>query len=200
MPGLCRGYTKPNAKRTGWVTLKSERGLTINNMIVYLGLGSNLGDRIGIIQQAIRFLTDHEEIRLLSASSFYETEPVGLKDQNWFVNVAVAIDTTLSAEDLLAFCQSVEKSLGRTRDPKVPMGPRTLDIDILFYGDQIISEDKLIVPHPRVHERACMLVPLLEVNPRLTHPVLKRSVEQLHADLEEPEEVLLYGTRRTPQF
>lgn len=164
-------------------------------MIVYLGLGSNQGDRLGAIQQAIRFLTDHPDIRLLSASSFYETEPVGFKDQDWFVNVAVAIDTSLSPEELLDVCQKTENALGRVRDPNQPKGPRTIDIDILFYDDVVLHTDELTLPHPRVHERACMLVPLLEVNSRVMHPVLKRSVEQLHSDLSEPEEVVLYGTR-----
>ncbi len=165
-------------------------------MIVYLGLGSNQGDRVGAIQQAIRFLTDHQNIRVLSASSFYETEPVGFPNQEWFVNVAVAIDTALPPEELLEICQEIEKALGRVRDPQNQYGPRTIDIDILFYGDLVMNEPDLVIPHPRVHERACMLVPLLEVNSRLIHPVLKRNIEQLHSDLAEPEEVLLYGTRR----
>jgi 2-amino-4-hydroxy-6-hydroxymethyldihydropteridine diphosphokinase len=169
-------------------------------MIIYLGLGSNLGDRVGAIQQAIRFIADHEDVRVLSTSSFYETEPVGFKDQEWFVNVAVAIDTSLSPEELLALCQSVEQKLGRVRDPKNQFGPRTIDIDILFYGDLVMNEPDLVIPHPRVHQRACMLVPLLEVNSRIVHPILKRNVEQLHDDLEEPEDVLLYGTRRSSKF
>ncbi len=166
-------------------------------MIIYLGLGSNQGDRVGAIQQAIRLLTDHDEIRLLSASSLYETEPVDFKDQEWFVNAAVAIDTSLSPEELLAVCQEVERKLGRVRDGVPSKGPRTIDIDILFYGDLVMNEPDLVIPHPRIHQRAFMLVPLLEVNSRIVHPVLKRTVEQLHADLEAPEEVLLYGTRRT---
>lgn len=169
-------------------------------MIVYLALGSNLGDRVGAVQQALRFLADHEEIRVLSASSLYETEPVDNTDQEWFVNAAVAIDTTLPPEELLALCQDIEQSLGRVRDPNNPKGPRTIDIDILFYGDLVMNEPNLVIPHPRVHVRACMLVPLLEVNPRIVHPVFQKNVEQLHADLEAPEEVLLYGTRRLPRY
>lgn len=169
-------------------------------MIVYLGLGSNLGDRVGAIQQAIRFLADHEEVRILSASSFYETEPVGFKDQEWFVNAAVAIDTTLPPEELLTLCQSVEQALGRVRDPQNRYAPRTIDIDILFYGDLVMNEPDLVIPHPEVHRRACMLVPLLEVNSRIMHPVYQRSVEQLHSDLDDPEEVLLYGTRRSGRY
>lgn len=165
-------------------------------MIVYLGLGSNLDDRVGAVQQALRFLSDHEEIRVLSTSSFYETEPVGFRDQEWFVNAAVALDTSLAPEELLEVCQRIENVLGRLRDPKNPMGPRTIDIDILFYGDLVLNEPDLILPHPRLHQRACMLVPMLEVNSRMVHPTLKRTIEQLHEDLEAPEEVLLYGTRR----
>lgn len=165
-------------------------------MIVYLGFGSNQGDRVGAIQQAFRFLQDNEAIRILSTSSFYETEPVDFREQEWFVNAAVAIDTSLSPQALLWLCQEIESALGRVRDPGNPKGPRTIDIDILFYEDRIIRESNLTIPHTRVHERACMLVPLLEVNSRLVHPVLKRTIEQLHSDLKEPEEVLLYGTRR----
>lgn len=165
-------------------------------MIAYLGLGSNMGDRVGYVQQAIQLLKDRPGVRLLSASSFYETEPVGFPDQEWFVNVAVAIETQLSAQELLQICQSIENQLGRVRDPNNQWGPRTIDIDILFYGNQIIKEPELIVPHPRVHERAYALVPLLEINPRVVHPVLEKTVEQLHHLLETPEEVLLYGTRR----
>jgi 2-amino-4-hydroxy-6-hydroxymethyldihydropteridine diphosphokinase len=169
-------------------------------MIVYLGLGSNQGDRVGAIQQALRLLSDHEEIRLLSASSFYETEPVEFKDQEWFVNAAIAIDTTLPPEALLEFCQEVEKRLGRVRHARQPKGPRTIDIDILFYGNLVMNEPDLVIPHLQLHHRACVLVPMLEVNSRMMHPVLKRNIEQLHTDLEEPEEVLLYGTRRVTRL
>lgn len=164
-------------------------------MIVYIGLGSNQGDRVGALQQALRLLQDNDQIRVLSASSFYETEPVGFKEQEWFVNAAVAIDTTLPPEELLTVCQEIERVLGRVRDPKNPNGPRTIDIDILFYDDLVLNEPDLILPHPRIHERACVLVPLLEVNSRMVHPIFKKTIEQLHTDLEEPEEVLLYGTR-----
>lgn len=163
-------------------------------MIVYLSLGSNLGDRIGTIQQAVRMLAVHPQIRVLSSSSFYETEPVGLKDQPWFINVAVAIETDLTPHALMSVCLAVEQQLGRVRDPKARFGPRTIDIDILTYGDLILDTETLTVPHPRMHERACILVPLLEINSRLVHPVLKQSVEQLHDALADPEEVRLYGS------
>lgn len=163
-------------------------------MIVYLSLGSNLGDRIGTIQQAVHMLSAHPQIRVLSSSSFYETEPVGLKDQPWFINVAVAIETDLTPHALMDVCLGIEQQLGRIRDPKARFGPRTIDIDILTYGSLVLESETLTLPHPRMHERACILVPMLEINSRLVHPLLKQSIEQLHHGLEAPEEVRLYGS------
>jgi 2-amino-4-hydroxy-6-hydroxymethyldihydropteridine diphosphokinase len=164
--------------------------------IVYLGLGSNLGDRVGYVQQALGLLKDTHSVRVISTSSFYETEPVGYKDQDWFVNAAVAVDTSLSPGELLERCQRIEQQLGRQRDPENQDGPRTIDIDILFYDSLVLNEPGLTIPHPRLHERAYALVPLLEINPRMVHPVLNQTVEQMHHALVAPEEVLLYGTRR----
>jgi 2-amino-4-hydroxy-6-hydroxymethyldihydropteridine diphosphokinase len=163
--------------------------------IVYLGLGSNQGDRVGYVQQALQLLKDSAGVRVLSTSSFYETEPVGFKDQEWFVNAAVAIETILTPTTLLETCQRIENQLGRVRDPGNRNGPRSIDIDILFFDTLIVDEPGLSIPHPRVHERAYALVPLLEINPRVTHPACGKTVEQLHHELEAPEEVLLYGTR-----
>lgn len=164
--------------------------------IVYLGLGSNEGDRVGYVQQALQLLKDSTGIRVLSTSSFYETEPVGYKDQEWFVNAAVAIETSLTPEALLETCQRIENQQGRVRDPNNQNGPRCIDIDILFFDTLLMKEPGLTIPHPRVHERAYALVPLLEINPRVTHPASGKTIEQLHHELEAPEEVMLYGTRR----
>jgi 2-amino-4-hydroxy-6-hydroxymethyldihydropteridine diphosphokinase len=164
--------------------------------IVYLGLGSNSGDRVGYIQQALCLLQDRAGIGVLSTSSFYETEPVGDPDQEWFVNAAVALETTLPPAAMLDICQQIEQQLGRQRDPQRRWGPRTIDIDLLFYDQLILQEPHLTLPHPRMHQRAYALVPLLEINPRMVHPVLGKTVEQLHQDLTFPEEVFLYGTRR----
>jgi 2-amino-4-hydroxy-6-hydroxymethyldihydropteridine diphosphokinase len=164
--------------------------------IVYIGLGSNQGDRISYLQQGLRLLTDHEGIKLLSASSFYETEPVGDDDQHWFVNVAIAVETALPPEPLLAACLKVENQLGRKRDATRPNGPRTLDIDLLLYDNLVWQSPELTLPHPEVHKRAFVLVPLLEVNAKLIHPVYNKTMEQLHQALEAPEEVYLYGTRQ----
>ncbi len=163
--------------------------------IAYIGLGSNIGDRVGHIQQALHFLQDHPDIRVLTTSSLYETEPVGYKDQEWFINAAVAIETDLLPKELLKVCQDIEHRLHRVRDPNNRDGPRTIDLDILFYDDMAIDTPELTIPHPRVQERAYALVPMLEVNARVVHPRLMKNVEQLHHALAHPEEVFLYGTR-----
>lgn len=164
--------------------------------LAYIGVGSNTGDRIGYIQQAHSLLNDTEGIDILESSSLYETEPVGCISPEWFINAVLRADTTLSAEELLFQCHRIEKQLGRTREPDIPQNsPRTIDLDILFYDNDITATENIRIPHPRVHERAYMLVPLLELDENLIHPVLNKTVYEMHADLEEPEEVYLYGTR-----
>ncbi len=161
----------------------------------YLCAGSNIGDRVGYLQQANNLLKDTAGIIVTESSSIYETEPVGFKDQQWFANAVLKIETTLSPQELLEQCMRIEKQLGRKRDPDNRFGPRTLDLDILFYEDRIISDESLQIPHPRMHERAYALVPMLELDPDFVHPVIKKSVFDIHSKLEEPEEVYLYGTR-----
>lgn len=161
---------------------------------VYLSLGSNIGDRLSQIQQAVNFLTADNSIKLLASSAFYETEPWGLKPQKWFVNAAIAISTDLKPVELLRVCQSIEAKLGRNRDTEQHWGERKIDIDILFYDDLIMKNEILEIPHKHVHERAFALVPMLEIAPNLTHPVLKKTMLELHEELKSPEDVFLYGT------
>lgn len=161
----------------------------------YICAGSNIGDRIGFLQQANNLLNYTQGIKVIDSSSIYETEPVGYKDQEWFANAVLQISTTLTPEELLQECMRIEKQLGRTRSPENRWGPRTLDLDILFYDNKIISEDTLQIPHPRMHERAYALVPMLELDPDFLHPIIEKSISDLHSELEEPEEVYLYGTR-----
>ncbi len=167
--------------------------------IAYLGLGSNLGDRVGFVQQATSLLAGDENIKLVSTSSFYETEPWHFKTDNWFVNAAIAISTTYYPSQLLKVCHRIEAQLGRDRTHESGYNDRTIDIDILFYDNKIISENEdgmeLIIPHPRVHERAFMLVPLLEVAPSYVHPVLNKTISDIYDELDDPESVYLYGTR-----
>jgi 2-amino-4-hydroxy-6-hydroxymethyldihydropteridine diphosphokinase len=142
---------------------------------VYLGLGSNLGNRARNIYAALRRLRSH--VRLEQISSLYETEPVGVADQPWFLNLVCAGVTDLPAEDLLHAVKRIERELGRREGPR--FGPRLIDIDILFYDDLVLTTEQLELPHPRLHERGFVLVPLGELAPNLLHPVLKTSVREL---------------------
>ena len=162
--------------------------------IVYLSLGSNSGDRIGYVQQAASLIGTCDGVSIVRTSSFYETEPWGMNTETWFVNAIVEIKTTLSPQKLLEECQRIETQLGRTRK-STGYADRTIDIDILFYNKDIINEDNLIIPHKYLHLRAFTLVPLLELIPNFEHPVLHKTISQLHNDLENPEMVFLYGTR-----
>jgi 2-amino-4-hydroxy-6-hydroxymethyldihydropteridine diphosphokinase len=133
---------------------------------------------------------------VLECSSLYETEPVGFQGQEWFVNAVLKISTELEPNELLRECHRIEKQLGRVRHPEAPKwGPRTIDIDILFYDDLVISEEELTIPHPVVHKRAFTLVPILELAPDMIHPTIGKSMIDLHSDLPDPEEVYLYGTK-----
>lgn len=161
--------------------------------IVYIGLGSNLGDRLGFIQQAVQMLDFNDAIKILETSSFYETEPYGIKDQDWFINAAVKISTTLTPVEVLRVCQHIEEKLGRKREMK--WGPRVIDLDILLYDDEIIADDILTIPHPATYDRACCIVPLLEIAEELIHPILQKDMDEIYQNLEFPEEVYLYGTR-----
>lgn len=164
--------------------------------IVYLSLGSNSGDRIGFVQQATSLLGAAEGITLIRTSAFYETEPWGMESENWFVNAVVEIKTTLSPRNLLDECQRIEQQLGRKHNSENKgYIDRTIDIDILFYNRDIVNEEDLVIPHKFLHLRAFTLVPLLELIPNFEHPVLHRTVSDLHNDLENPEMVFLYGTR-----
>jgi 2-amino-4-hydroxy-6-hydroxymethyldihydropteridine diphosphokinase len=135
----------------------------------YIGLGANLGDREATLRRALDLLAEEPGIEVLGVSSFRETEPVGLRDQPRFVNAAAALETDLPARELLERLLAVERMLGRTRGgPR--FGPRTVDLDLLLYEDDVITEPGLDVPHPRLHERRFALEPLLELDPDLVAP------------------------------
>lgn len=162
--------------------------------LVYLSLGSNIGDRVAYIQQAVKLLQSENKITLVRSSTLYETEPWGNKNQAWFVNAVIEAKTQLSPQDLLNHCQQVECELGRVREGVPKWGERTIDIDILFYDNLIINTPELTIPHKHLHERAFTLVPLLELVPTLKHPVSGKTISELHDELEKPEDVFLYGT------
>lgn len=154
---------------------------------VFVGIGSNLGDKEGNIRNAINLMKG--KCRILKLSSLYETEPVGYENQDWFLNCVAEIETKLNPNELLEFLQSIEKKLGRVKTIK--NGPRIIDLDILFYGDKIIKEDSLTVPHPRLHERLFVLEPLKEIAPEIVHPVLGKSIREFHSALDGKEAVKL---------
>ena len=161
---------------------------------VFLSIGSNLGDRVANIQQAVSMLSLDNRIKILKTSSFYETQPWGNKNQPWFINAAMAIETVLDPEELLSIFQNIEAKLGRKRELFKKWSERTLDIDILMYDEQIINSKNLIIPHPYMHERAFVLVPMLEVKADLVHPIFNKTISELYDELQNPEDVFLYGT------
>jgi 2-amino-4-hydroxy-6-hydroxymethyldihydropteridine diphosphokinase len=182
-----------------------------NNWVrAFIGLGSNQGDRLGFVQQAMQLLKDHPDIEVVECSSLYETEPVGREYVEWFVNAVAAIDTDLSPQDLLEVCHDIENRLTRLSGADAPSahretadGPvktRIIDLDILFYGDSEVKTSRLEVPHPLIDRRAYALVPMLEIAPDWTHPVLGKTVTELHEGLNAPEQVCLYGTRDGGDF
>ena len=146
-------------------------------MITYIGLGSNLGDRAKNINEAVAMLDYSENVGVSNVSSLYETEPVGYADQGPFLNAVAEVKTTLTPRELLAKCMTIEEKLGRVRTVK--WGPRTIDLDILLYADRVIDEADLKVPHPLMHEREFVLVPLAEITPDAVHPVLKKTIREL---------------------
>ena len=149
--------------------------------LVYLGLGSNIGDREAMLQAALQEL-DHDDLSVNRTSGFYETEPIGLTDQRWFLNMVVEVETDLFPLQLLRRTQHIEAQFGRLRT--LPNGPRTLDIDILLYGDSVLKMSELQLPHPRYRERRFTLAPLAELNPELRDPVTGQTVAAMLAALE----------------
>lgn len=143
--------------------------------IIYLSLGSNIGDREGNLEAAVERLAG--EMRILRVSPMYETEPVDYTAQRWFLNLVVEAETALFPLQLLARIQKIERALGRVR--AVPKGPRTIDIDILFHGRTVMRTATLEIPHPRIAERRFVLVPLADLAPALRHPVSHRTVREL---------------------
>ncbi len=143
---------------------------------VFLGLGSNLGDRYKFLKMAILSIEEHQNIDILNQSSIYETEPFGYKEQDKFLNMVIEIVTSLHPRDLLNYINIVEKKYNRTRD--IHWGPRTIDIDILLYGNLIMKDEILEIPHPFLTQRLFVLIPLYEIY-KEEIPGESRSIEQL---------------------
>ena len=146
--------------------------------IAYLGLGSNIGDKEAQITQALDRLAKVSTVKRISP--FYLTEPVGLKDQAWFLNCVAEVETEKDPEKLLSALQSIEKKMGKT---KIKINsPRTIDIDILFYDNQVVNQKNLVIPHPRLHTRLFVLRPMMDLNPDFVHPVLKKTIQKLYTE------------------
>ena len=148
--------------------------------IVYIALGTNLGDRLANLQEATQSLPP--EVCVLAQSHVYETPPWGYEDQPAFLNRVVKAETGLGPEALLAYLKRLEVQLGREQNFR--WGPRLIDLDILFYDDLVLDSPPLVIPHPRTHERAFVLVPLADVAPDLIHPIFHKAVRNLLADVE----------------
>jgi 2-amino-4-hydroxy-6-hydroxymethyldihydropteridine diphosphokinase len=148
---------------------------------VYLSLGSNVGDRRANLRAAIERLGELGEVS--AVSSFYETEPVEMTNQPWFLNCAVALETARMPKQLLSALMSIERALGRNRAKTQPKGPRTLDIDIILFGSSVIDMPGLRVPHAALQQRRFVLEPLAEIAPEARHPVLKKTVRELRDGL-----------------
>jgi 2-amino-4-hydroxy-6-hydroxymethyldihydropteridine diphosphokinase len=167
-----------------------------HNTIAYLGLGSNLGDRAANLLQALPALLSGD-IRLISASSIYETEPVDYPDQPHFLNIVIALTGEgLEPFSLLNFCLEIESRLGRRRT--IPQGPRSIDIDLLLFDDLVIDGIRhgieLVLPHPRMHLRRFVLAPLVEIAPSLRHPILGKTMRQLLDEVDNSQAVRIYNS------
>lgn len=171
---------------------------------VFIGFGSNVGDRVDFCDRAVTLLSLLPHSRLLGVSLLYETEPVRDRidpGEGWFLNGVVQLETDITPRSLLTTLQEIERSLGRDDDNRA--GPRTIDLDILFYGEHVIKEPGLTVPHPRLHQRRFVLMPLNELDPLWVHPTLQRSVARLLTDTKDHSQVRLlfpqpstrYGSR-----
>lgn len=159
----------------------------------YLSLGSNLGDREATLRGAVARLKAGPKIEVRAVSSLYETTPVGLREQPDFLNAAVKIETALAPEALLDRCLEIEKAFDRRRE--VRWGPRTLDLDIILYGELTMATERLILPHPRAKERAFVLVPLLELDPELQIEGERASSLLKELQQDEAQQVRLYRER-----
>lgn len=147
--------------------------------IAYVGLGSNLGDKEANIKKALEMLNTSPGVRVKRAASLYRTAPVGYTGQDWFLNTVAEVETSLSPHELLSLLLAVEERLGRVRT--VRWGPRTVDLDLLLFGGEEINTPDLVVPHPRMGERAFVMVPLAELAPELTVPGRGKAVELAQA-------------------
>jgi len=151
--------------------------------IAYIGIGSNIGDKLSNCEKAISEILRADRHKLLVKSSFFKTQPMGYTAQDWFVNGVIKIETNLEAHELLRALKTIEAQLGRTETLR--WGPRTIDLDVLFFDDIEIHTEELQIPHPLIQNRQFVLVPLAEIDRNLVHPIFKKTIQQLLNDLNE---------------
>lgn len=161
--------------------------------IAFIGIGSNIGNKIDQCEDAISEILRADRHTLLARSSLYKTHPFGYTEQDWFVNGVIKIETDLEPIDLLGALKSIETQMGRSKT--FHWGPRTIDLDILFFDEDKIQAGEVAIPHPRLHERQFVLVPLVEIDQHLVHPVLKKTVQELLGNLKEDQGVEKIGSR-----
>jgi len=155
--------------------------------ISYIGIGSNLGDKLHHCEKAISEILKIDRHKLLAKSSLFKTQPIGYTSQNWFVNGVIKIETDLEAPELLRTLKTIESQLGRTETFR--WGPRTIDLDILFLDDIEIHTEELQIPHPLIQDRQFVLIPLAEIDRNFIHPVLKKTVQELLNNFKEDQGV-----------
>jgi len=155
--------------------------------IAYIGIGSNLGDKVGQCEKAITEILKADHNKLLAKSSFFKTRPLGYTTQDWFINAVIKIETELKPLQLLRALKGIESQLGR--EGTFRWGPRTIDLDILFFDERQVRTQELQIPHPLLHERQFVLIPLAEIDRDLIHPVLKKSIGELLDDMKEDQGV-----------
>lgn len=155
--------------------------------ITYIALGSNAGDKLLQCQKAISEILKIDRHRVLARSSFYKTQPLGYTVQDWFVNGVIKLETELEAHELFRSLKALESCLGRRETFR--WGPRTIDLDLLFFDDEQIRSEELVIPHPLLHERQFVLIPLAEIDPHLVHPVLRQTIRELLTQLKEDQGV-----------
>ena len=172
--------------QSGISTLQKFGAQSVDNT-VYIGLGSNKGDKLEFIREAVKKIQEDENCNVTIASSVYETKPYGFKEQDNFLNAAIGITTGYSFNDLLLLLKKIESEIGRTKNSK--WGPREIDLDLLFYNNLVYEDDRLTIPHKGVQNRDFVLVPLCEIAPELIHPALNIKICDIY--IEESEKCII---------